>query len=127
MVSSGRSGHIVCKHVIIFFIGVGLSVFSSTFGWEYLADLGKWWCSCPLFRWIFFIFEIPQDILLTDKPTALRTLHFYNNMSGDGGAKALAEVSFCFLNRKRNTDYTRALLLCMPVPYCALYLRRSCA
>ncbi|CAN0356116.1 unnamed protein product, partial [Hapterophycus canaliculatus] len=33
-----------------------------------------------------------QDILLKTSPTAMRTLHFYNNMSGDLGAKALAQV-----------------------------------
>lgn len=33
-----------------------------------------------------------QDILLSSTPTSLRRLHFFNNMSGDGGARALAEV-----------------------------------
>eukprot|EP00903_Cladosiphon_okamuranus_P007786 g7535.t1 len=36
--------------------------------------------------------EAVRDILLATSPTALRTLHFYNNMSGDLGAKALAQV-----------------------------------
>ncbi|CAN0383006.1 unnamed protein product, partial [Laminaria digitata] len=36
--------------------------------------------------------ESVRDILLATKPNALRTLHFFNNMSGDLGAKALAEV-----------------------------------
>ncbi|CAM9203950.1 unnamed protein product [Discosporangium mesarthrocarpum] len=33
-----------------------------------------------------------RDILLKSTPAAFRTLHFFNNMSGDGGARALAEV-----------------------------------
>ncbi|CAM9972839.1 unnamed protein product [Ectocarpus sp. 6 AP-2014] len=36
--------------------------------------------------------EAVRDILLATSPAALRTLHFYNNMSGDLGAKALAQV-----------------------------------
>lgn len=40
----------------------------------------------------FFLLARVQDILLATSPTALRTLHFYNNMSGDLGAKALAQV-----------------------------------
>ncbi|CAM9761018.1 unnamed protein product [Pylaiella littoralis] len=36
--------------------------------------------------------EAVRDILLVTSPTELRTLHFYNNMSGDLGAKALAQV-----------------------------------
>ncbi|CAM9674236.1 unnamed protein product [Chrysoparadoxa australica] len=36
--------------------------------------------------------ELMRDILLASSPTQLETLHFFNNMSGDGGAKALAQV-----------------------------------
>ncbi|CAM9179444.1 unnamed protein product [Phaeothamnion confervicola] len=36
--------------------------------------------------------EAVRDILLECVPTSLETLHFYNNMSGDGGAHALAAI-----------------------------------
>ncbi|CAM9798593.1 unnamed protein product, partial [Choristocarpus tenellus] len=71
-----------------------------------------------------------RDILLTNasgEPIALRTLHFFNNMSGDGGAKALAEVlphcpcledlrfSGSRAGREGSATVVKALLLCPAV------------
>jgi Ran GTPase-activating protein 1 len=36
--------------------------------------------------------EAMRDILLRETPTSLHTLHFFNNMSGNGGAEALASM-----------------------------------
>lgn len=56
-------------------------------------------CSSDFFLFIsavwcarLYLYTYAQDILLATSPTALRTLHFFNNMSGDLGAKALAQV-----------------------------------
>ena len=68
----------------------------------------RWWVELPRLslslspHWVSFCFRCRfsprvQDILLATSPTALRTLHFYNNMSGDLGAKALAQVRIIHL------------------------------